>query len=206
MHFLTIIAALAALATATPVLHAERADIPDPNSVYVEKVSWVGTGCPPNSASYELAESATVVSLGFSKYVAGTGTGMTAADARKNCDVRITLHYPQGWTWTVATTDLRGYASLPSGCSAKMGATYFFSGQSNDASSMVTFNGPVDNNYRMTTSVPAESLVWATCGVTGPLFNVNSQVVVTCKTDAYVGVDTQDTKFTMKLHLQWKRC
>lgn len=98
------------------------------------EVTWAGTGCPPGSASADLAEGGTLVSLAFSKYVAATGTGQSASDARKNCDVRITLHYPQGWSYTVASTDLRGYALIPAGCSARLGATFFFSGQSNDVS------------------------------------------------------------------------
>lgn len=71
---------------------------------------------------------------------------------------------------------------------------------------MQSFNGPIDNNYRLTATVPTASLVWSTCGVTGPLFNVNSQAIITCKQDALLGVDTQDTKFTMLLHLSWKKC
>ncbi|KAF2683194.1 hypothetical protein K458DRAFT_432540 [Lentithecium fluviatile CBS 122367] len=207
MRFFTLIAALVALVAATPVELEERQSKPDPNTVYVEKVSWAGTGCPPGSAQVDLAEEGTLVSLAFSKYVAATGTGQSASDARKNCDVRITLHYPQGWSYTVASTDLRGYARIPQGCSARLGATFFFSGQSNDAKAEVPFSGPIDNNYRLTVSVPTQSLVWSKCGVTGPLFNVNSQAIINCSgKDSILGVDTQDTKFTMYLHLQWKKC
>ncbi|KAF2264981.1 hypothetical protein CC78DRAFT_216473 [Lojkania enalia] len=206
MRVLAILTGLVALAYASPVELEARQDKPDPGTVYVEKVSWAGTGCPPDSAVADIAEQGTVVSLGFSKYVAGTGTGMTAADSRKNCDVRITLHYPQGWTWTVASTDLRGYARIPQGCSARLGAVYYFSGQSTEYSSMIPFNGPVDNNYRVTSMVPTESLIWSRCGVTGPLFNINSQAIVTCTKDALLGVDTQDTRFEMKLHLEWQKC
>lgn len=92
-------------------------------------VSWAGTGCPPHSVDYHLLESATIVSLAFSDYVAATGPKESAKNARKNCDVRVTLHYPQGWSWTVASTDLRGYAQIPEKCSGKVGATFFFSGQ-----------------------------------------------------------------------------
>jgi hypothetical protein len=75
------------------------------------------------------------------------------------------------------------------------------------ASAMVPFNGPIDNNYRLSVSVPTQALVWSTCGVTGPLFNVNSQAIINCNgRDSILGVDTQDTKFTMQLHLQWKKC
>jgi hypothetical protein len=38
------------------------------------------------------------------------------------------------------------------------------------------------------------------------MFNVNSQASVSCKKDALLGVDTQDTKFEMKMLLQWKKC
>ncbi|KAF2871626.1 hypothetical protein BDV95DRAFT_594706 [Massariosphaeria phaeospora] len=205
MRLPTILASLAALVSSTPISTADDPK-PDPNSVYVEKVSWAGTGCPPGSAHADIVESGTLVSLAFSSYVAATGTGQSASDARKNCDVRISLHYPQGWSWTVATTDMRGYARIPKGCAARIGATYWFSGQQKEASSMVPFNGPIDNNYRLTTSIASEALVWATCGVTGPLFNVNSQAIITCKEDAILGVDSQDTKFEMLLHLQWKPC
>lgn len=82
------------------------------------------------------------MSLAFSKYVAATGTGQSASDARKNCDVRITLHYPQGWSYTVASTDLRGYARIPSGCSARIGAIFFFSGQTNDVRASLAFCSP----------------------------------------------------------------
>ncbi|KAF2799797.1 hypothetical protein K505DRAFT_230212 [Melanomma pulvis-pyrius CBS 109.77] len=206
MLFFTLIAAGAALVLATPVRNVERQDKPDPSQVYVEKVSWAGTGCPPGSATADIAESGTLVSLGFSKYVAATGTGQSASDARKNCDVKITLHYPQGWSYTVATTDLRGYALIPKSCSARIGANYFFSGQQQDAATNVAFKGPIDNNYRLTTIVPTEALVWSKCGVSGQLFNVNTQAVVTCTQNAILGVDSQDTKFEMKLHLEWEKC
>jgi hypothetical protein len=96
-----VITALAALAVATPVELEARQARPDPNSVYVEsassyppsfpirptytpiEVTWAGTGCPPGSVAYDIGESGTLVSLSFSKYVAATGTGQSASDARK---------------------------------------------------------------------------------------------------------------------------
>jgi hypothetical protein len=154
MRFFILITAIAGLAAASPIMDVEQRDSkPDPNQVYIEstfsdlpqliissylwtspltlpvEVSWAGTGCPPGSVDYRLLESATLVSLAFSEYVAATGPNEPAKDARKNCDVRVTLHYPQGWSWTVASTDLRGYAQIPDKCSGRVGATYFFSGQ-----------------------------------------------------------------------------
>lgn len=71
---------------------------------------------------------------------------------------------------------------------------------------MQSFNGPIDKNYRLSTTIPHDSLVWSRCGVTGPLFNVNSQAILTCNKDSFLGVDTQDTKFELKLHLEWEKC
>jgi len=68
------------------------------------------------------------------------------------------------------------------------------------------FVGKVEDNYLVTAKVATESLVWSTCGVTGPIFNVNSQATVDCNKDAILSVDTQDTKFHMKLRIQWKKC
>lgn len=70
--------------------------------------------------------------------------------------------------------------------------------------------GPVEGqNYRQTVAVGTESLVWSQCGVTGPLFNINSQALVRgCKNNdsGVLQVDAQDTKFKIVLKLQWKRC
>jgi hypothetical protein len=207
MRFSILITAMAALAVASPITDLEQRDSkPDPNQVYIERVSWAGTGCPPRSVDYRILEDATLVSLAFSDYVATTGPGESARNARKNCDVRVTLHYPQGWSWTVASTDLRGYAQIPPKCSGKVGATYFFSGQQQEATAMVPFKGPYDKNYNIRTQVGQVALVWAKCGARGPLFNVNSQAVLTCDKKALLGVDTLDTKFEMKLRLQWKKC
>jgi hypothetical protein len=161
MRFIILITAMAGLAAASPILDVEKRDSkPNPSEVYVHStfpnlpssfclrassltlpigVSWAGTGCPPGSVDAKVLEAGTLVSLAFSKYVAATGPAESAANARKNCDVRVTLHYPQGWSWTVASTDLRGYAQLPEKCSGKVGATYFFSGQQQQVRSTSSF-------------------------------------------------------------------
>jgi hypothetical protein len=212
MYFpLTAVFGFAALVVASPVAVTpieERDQKPNPNEVSIAKVTWAGTGCPPGSAIADLGEDATLLSISFSKYVAQVGKNTQPADARRNCNVRVTLHYPQGYTYTVATTDFRGHASIPGQCKGTLGASYFFSGQQQTAKAEQNFWPVQDRDYTVTTNVATQSLVWAKCGVTGPLFNINSFAQVECnpKKEAYLGVDTQDTKFNMKLHIQWKKC
>jgi hypothetical protein len=41
----------------------------------------------------------------------------------------LDLEYPVGWSYSVATTTLRGYADIPKHCKATLGALYFWSGR-----------------------------------------------------------------------------
>jgi hypothetical protein len=208
----TAIAALAALAAATPVAVAPieaRDEKPNPNEVFIASASWAGTGCPPGSVSADLGEAATLLSLSFSKYVAKTGKNTQPGDERRNCNVRVKLHYPQGFTYTLSTTDYRGHAKIPAKCKGTLSANYFFSGQQQTATAKHDFWPVQDKDFLVTTDVAVASLVWSKCGVTGgPLFNINSVVQLQCKKDqdAYLELDTQDTKFNMKFHIQWKKC
>lgn len=108
-------------------------------------MSWAGTGCPAGSVAYDIGEDGTVVALSFDKYVAQTGGNAEPKDARKNCNVRMTLDYPAGWSYTVASTILRGGAKIPKNCEAVLGAKYFFSGQTDDVSLVSDY--PFSNMY-----------------------------------------------------------
>jgi hypothetical protein len=147
MLFSTIlVAGLVSIAAASPALIA-RDDTPDPNSVYIDStvlcstfpgvrnliiyvgVKFAGTGCPVQSTITTLGENATLINLSFSEYVAQNGPWIDKKENRKNCNVNLKLHYPQGWTYTVATTDFRGYVALDQTCYASLGADFWFSGQ-----------------------------------------------------------------------------
>jgi hypothetical protein len=60
--------------------------------------------------------------------VAKVGTGITASEARKNCQINLLLNYPQGFTYTVLNTQFRGYADIPAGYTGMQSATCYFSG------------------------------------------------------------------------------
>lgn len=89
-----------------------------------------GSGCPQGSATALLSGDGQVVTIAFDKYYAQTGPGTTPADSRKNCQVFFNLFYPQGYTYTVATNDFRGYISQEKSCKTTLGVTNFFSGDS----------------------------------------------------------------------------
>lgn len=78
-----------------------------------------------------LSDDGQVVTIGYDKYIASTGPGIVATEARKNCQVFFNMFYPQGWSYTVATNDFRGYIDQDQSCTTTLGVTNFFSGDQN---------------------------------------------------------------------------
>jgi len=209
MRFFTITSLLTALAIASPIVEymEPRGNAPDKKDIRIKSVSVSGSGCPAGTVWGDIGEDATLLALTFTKYEVATGKGKTISDARKFCNVRIGLDYPAGWSYTVATTVIRGFADIPKKCSANLNALFYFSGLSGDATCSADIRGYFKGRYTKEAAVGA--LVWSRCGVKGkegPLFNVNTAASIDCKQDALLTVDTQDTKFELKLLLQWKKC
>jgi len=65
----------------------------------------------------------------FDQYVASIGPGVAITENRKNCQLNIDLQYPQGFQYSVFTTDYRGYVGIDAGVTATQEATYYFSGR-----------------------------------------------------------------------------
>ncbi|KAE9963282.1 hypothetical protein BLS_009441 [Venturia inaequalis] len=205
MHFSnTLIAFFAAFATALPTAEPSddpKAAYPPPGTVSIKDIKLSGSGCPQGSVASLLSDDGQTVTLGFDKYIASTGPGISAVEARKNCQVFFNLFYPQGWSYTVATTDYRGFIDQHQSCSTTLATTNFFSGDQNQMTSAISVTGALDANYLRTSRVATETLIWAKCGAKGPTFVTNSQVSVKCKDkkeSAVAGVDSQVTKFQIK--------
>jgi hypothetical protein len=94
----------------------------------LQAVSTGGSGCPKGTVTATISGDGQTVSLIFDNYVAQYGPGTKPADARKNCNVQMKLFYPQGWSYTVATTDFRGYIQQDNSCHTNLGVTNWFSG------------------------------------------------------------------------------
>ena len=54
-----------------------------------------------------------------SRYAALVGRGAKPTDLRKNCQLNIRVHTPQGFTYAVARADYHGFASLAKGSSRR---------------------------------------------------------------------------------------
>jgi acetyl esterase/lipase len=119
---------LAALAYALPSTELVEADTPDPNEVYFQDITWLGTGCTSaNTGNYTSGDRQTLT-LEFDAFVASIGPGVAPSNWRKNCQLNVLLHYPGGFQYSILDTIFRGYVLIDANITATQEAVYYFSG------------------------------------------------------------------------------
>jgi len=207
MKFLSVFALLAAVAAAAPSSLNEAG--PDPSKVFVRSVTYGGSGCPQGSVSQSFNADRTSFTLIFDKYVASVGPGVPILEARKNCQLNINLSIPQGWSYSIATVDYRGFVQLPRGMSAEQKSIYYFQGEVAQVSAGTRFFGPVSKDYLARDVIPINTIVWSSCQVVRPI-NANTQVRIdkgaNTQEQGAITTDSIDGKVRQILGFQWRRC
>lgn len=128
--FIVAVATLG-LASPTPVT------APNPNDIYIKSFTYAGSGCPAGSVANATDAAKEVLTLLFDNYVASIGPGTAVADRRKNCQINLDIHYPNGFQYSLFSADYRGYAALDQGVTGEQVATYYFSGQQSQVRSII---------------------------------------------------------------------
>lgn len=140
--------------------------------------------------------------------VASIGPGTLPTDHRKNCQINLDIHYPQGFQYSLFSADYRGYESLDPGVTGQQVATYYFSGEQAQATASTTFTGPSDGDYLLSDNFVTQSVVWSPCGAGIPL-NINSQIRLASTSASAQGLlttDSTDFKVSQIYHIQWRTC
>jgi hypothetical protein len=91
-------------------------------------------GCKANSVAGAISNDLTTITLLYDSFIAQAGSGIQPAEGRKNCQLNLQLLLPQGWQFSVFKADYRGYAFLQKGDKGVVKSTYYFSGDSTQAS------------------------------------------------------------------------
>ncbi|QXJ20950.1 DUF4360 domain-containing protein [Actinomadura graeca] len=181
-----------------------------PIGVTIEIATVNGTGCPPGSAAVALSEGNDAFTVTYSKYIAQTGGASAPTDARKNCQINLRVHVPQGFTYAISSTDYRGYASLQPGASGEQLASYYFQGDSRTREFSHSIPGPYKKNWQSTDLVDVSQLVWAPCGEQRN-FNTNTEVRAEQGTSdaskvSFIAMDSTDGSIKTTYHYAWKTC
>jgi len=206
-----ILVAFAALAIAMPAAEpgpAAAAVSPDPSQVYLNAITYGGTGCPQGSIGSFISADRQTFTLIFDSYVASIGPGVAITETRKNCQLNLDLRYPGGFQYSVFSTIYRGYVGLDKGVTATQSATYYFSGQTSQSTTSASFSGPVSKDYEIESDLTLSSVVWSPCGSPVAL-NVDSAVLLRSSASSATGQITDDSidgKITFVVDLQWQKC
>lgn len=202
----TVLASLAA--TAAPV---SAAPTPSKTSMTIDVVSANGSGCPWGTAAVTVSPDSKAFTVAYSEFTAQVGVGAKPTDFRKNCQLGLNVHVPQGYTYAIASTDYRGFARLERGASATQTAFYYFQGESRTSQIRHNFAGPVDGDWQRTDRIGVSSLSFLPCGEERYL-NVNTELRVsggssnTKKTTSFITMDSTDGNLDTVYHVAWKKC
>ena len=185
------------------------ADAP-PGVITVTPVTVNGSGCPAGTAATAVAADNTAFTVTYSNYLAQVGAGAAPTDLRKNCQLALDIHVPQGFTYAIAEADYRGFASLESGATGTERANYYFQGTSPTARVSHDFAGPMSDDWETTDSTAVAALVWAPCGV-DRLLNVDTELHVAMgssdpTTTSFMEMDSTDGSIHTTYHFEWKTC
>ncbi len=165
--------------------------------------AYNGTGCPRGSASVALSPDHKSLSILFNSFMVEAGAGHTLD--RKNCDIAVPVHVPNGLSVSVITVDYRGFNSLPYGAMSQFNAEYFFAGTRGPSYSK-TFTGPLTQNYMLRNNLVATALTWSPCGQDVNLRANTSMFVRSNGASAMATVDSADLHAGLVYSLQWRRC
>jgi hypothetical protein len=186
--------------------------VPPPSDrIVIDLVTVNGSGCPAGTAAIAVSPDNTAFTVTYSNYMALIGVGSTTTDWRKNCQLNIVVHVPQGFTYAVSQVDYRGFASLASGASAIERANYYFQGQTQTVYSSHTFAGPFGDDWQTTDNVDMAALVYAPCGVLRNL-NINTELRTMAGTSSpatttsFISMDSTDGAINTVYHFSWAQC
>ncbi|MBY8340780.1 DUF4360 domain-containing protein [Streptomyces spinosirectus] len=204
-------AVAALLATALPGQGTSPVlDDPPPDRIVIDVATVNGSGCPAGTAAVAVSPDNTAFTVTYSDYLAQAGGSSDPTAFRKNCQLNLIVHVPQGFTYAIASADYRGFLSLQPGASATQRASYYFQGSSNTVPKSHPFSGSYNDDWQATDSTDWAQLVWAPCGVLRN-FNINTELRVNAGTAnpdkvSFMTMDSTDGALSTVYHMAWKEC
>ncbi|MBL3669969.1 DUF4360 domain-containing protein [Streptomyces sp. M2CJ-2] len=204
--------AVAALLTAAIPAHNPSSVFDDPPSdrIVIDIATVNGSGCPKGTAAVAVSEDNTAFTVTYSDYLAQAGGNSDPTASRKNCQLSLVVHVPQGFTYAIASADYRGFAALQRGAKGTQRASYYFQGSPNTEYRTHTYDGPHDDNWQATDTTDWAQLVYAPCGVLRN-FNINTELRVSAGTVSpgkvsFMTMDSTDGDISTTYHMAWKEC
>lgn len=186
----------------------QKLELPDPNGTYFAEVIANGTGCPAGTWDTAISDDGKTFTTTFSEYEAIVEPSRTVAV--KDCQLGISLHSPQGLSFSVESFYYQGYAFLENGVVGRQTANYYFMGNPVDHAELRTdLRGPFDDDYLFQDDVGITDLVWSPCGTDRNL-NVTTRLRVQNNRQrngtGYMNLISVDGSAQLVFRLAWRSC
>ncbi|MFE0028728.1 DUF4360 domain-containing protein [Amycolatopsis sp. NPDC059021] len=184
---------------------------PPPDKIIIDVATVNGTGCPPKSAAVSVAPDNTAFTVTYSVYTAKVGVGASPTDFRKNCQISLKVHVPQGFTYGITQADYRGFAHLEAGATGLERANYYFQGNSPTAFIDHPLKGFLEDDWQFTDQTDIGAIIYKPCGEERNL-NINTELRANAgtsdpkKTTSFVTMDSTDGSIKTIYHFAWKTC
>lgn len=180
-----------------------------PEYVNIQAIAHGGTGCNQNTVGQTIAADRKSFTLLFDEFIVESGQGISGKQKRKNCNISVSLEFPQGWTYSIVGFDYRGFADLDPGVSASLTSSYYFQGSEFSKSFDKTFDGQLTDDFIISDTFGVDAVVWSDCKKSKPL-NIETELYVNNpkRRSKYgmMSIDSLDGKVGQQYHMQWKRC
>jgi len=204
---LLLLAALTTVLVQPAVAGAEAAPS---DKITLDVMSVNGSGCPSGTADVAVLSDNTGFRVTYRDFLARAGGGVNPVDFRKNCQLNVLVHVPQGFTFAVASADYRGRAALQADATALQRTNYYFQGTADNNYVDHSFAGPLSGVWRTTDETPVTELVYAPCGEYRSV-NVNTELrvdegSVNAGKISSMSMRASDGNVDTIVHFSWKQC
>jgi hypothetical protein len=169
-------------------------------------------GCVADSARVEVAPDNTSFHLWFDRSQVHIGPGAFPTDARRNCQVVLSIQMPDGSAYAIDRVEYGGYALIAPGAVFTQRARHHRTGQEPvPPVRSHSWTGPYDAEWQAVDTFPAEEQHFPPCG-TNPDFSTFLGLRLDAGTSdpatetSYAGLDSVDGPYGAVYRLQTRPC
>jgi hypothetical protein len=178
--------------------------------ITLDVVTVNGSGCPAGTADVAVLSDNTGFRVTYRDFLARAGGDANPVEFRKNCQLNVLVHVPQGFTFAIASADYRGRARLEAGATALQRTNYYFQGSPDNNYVDHSFAGPLSGVWHTTDETAVTELVYAPCGASRNI-NVNTELRVAegslnANKVSSMSMRTTDGNVDTIVHFAWKQC
>jgi len=205
-HWCSMVFALGLASSAA----AQTQVVPDPSEIYIQNLSFFGSGCPDETVHGILADDGNSLIIRFLDFMARDVVSGDGLDRRKSCEVLVDLHAPDGFSFAVNQVRTYGFARLGAKSLAVQEVTLRFA--DDQPSQFLTFDerlqGPREGEFATSDLIADAALRWSPCGGSAPL---SLGLITTLSgnaqgTEAVIGVSPQKGRYEHLLDFLWRPC